>query len=114
MITTSPPGFERRLFERFIIRFPTKFKDSRDDFGSNVFLHEASASGLRITTKERLFVNDVVVLEIEVPDQAPPLNLKGEVVWVKSIEPYGWESGLKFPKLNLLRLERLYKFIADR
>ena len=109
--TLSPPAYDRRVYERFVIRFPTKFKDTRDDYGSNVFIQEASAGGLRITTQERLYVNDVVILEVEVPDNTPPLQLKGEVVWAKSIAPYGWEIGIKFPKIDFMRIERLYKFV---
>ena len=31
---------ERRIFDRFQSRFPTKFKDSRGDFGNDVFLRD--------------------------------------------------------------------------
>ena len=49
---------ERRIFERFSARFPVKFKDAREDYGSDVFLRDASAQGIRIMTKERFFLDD--------------------------------------------------------
>ena len=49
---------ERRIFERFPSRYPAKFKDARNGFGTDVYLRDASAGGVKITTKERLYLND--------------------------------------------------------
>jgi len=103
---------DQRLFERFSARFPAKIKDSRDDFGTKVFLRDASALGFKLTTREKMFVNDNVTLEIKMPDGNDPLQLSGQVQWIKTKEPNMlWDLGFKFHKVNLMNVHRLFKFI---
>ncbi|OGX26217.1 MAG: hypothetical protein A3D10_04390 [Omnitrophica WOR_2 bacterium RIFCSPHIGHO2_02_FULL_48_11] len=102
---------DKRLFERFSARFPVKFKDSRDDYGTNVFLRDASAQGVKLLTREKFFLNDRVTLDIKLPDGTDPLILNGQIVWVRPIEPnLLWDIGIKFPKIDLMKIHRLYKF----
>jgi hypothetical protein len=101
---------ERRIFERFSARFPTKFKDARHDFGTDVFLRDASASGAHILTTERMYLDDPVALEVEVPDGGNPLILRGKVVWSKQANAAMWEVGLRFPEIHLMEMSRLMKF----
>jgi len=105
---------DNRLFERFQTRYPAKFKDARDDFGSVLNLRDASAFGARLTTKEKLFLSDVVTIEVRVPDGHNPMILKGEVVWTKTLDLSTWEAGIKFHKLDLVHMSRLYKFVAPK
>ena len=100
---------ERRLFERFSTRFPAKFKDSRNDYGTDVFLRDASATGIRIVTNERMFLDDPVSLEVEVPGSGSPMILRGRVVWTKVANAAMWEIGLRFPEINFMRMSRLLK-----
>ncbi len=103
---------EKRIFERFSARFPVKLKDTRDEYGSNVFLQDASAAGARLTTKEKFFINDYVTLDVKLPDGTDPLTLNGQVVWIKTIEPNQlWDIGLRFHRINLMKVQRLYKFV---
>ena len=103
---------DQRIFERFSARFPVKFKDTREEYGTSVFLHDASAQGARLTTHERLFLNDYVSLDVKLPDGTDPLILNGQVVWIKTIEPNQvWGVGLKFRTVDLMKIQRLYKFI---
>ena len=104
---------DRRTFSRFPSRFPAKFKDTRDDFGRTVMLRDASAEGARIVSKERLFLHDSIALEVDLPDGHQPMLLRGEVVWLNKDESEYWDIGLKFHKIELLRLSRLYKFAVD-
>ncbi len=101
---------ERRLFERFSTRFPARFKDFRNDYGIEVFLQDASASGIRITTKDRMFLDDPVSIEVQVPDGGSPLELSGRVAWSKPVSANMWDVGLNFPKINLLKMSRLMKY----
>ena len=101
---------ERRAFERFPSRFPTRFKDTRQDYGTNVVLRDACAQGARIITREKLAPHDYVDLEIKLPDGADPLHLQGEVVWTKNMEPNIWDVGIQFPAVHFMHLARLYKF----
>ena len=103
---------DKRVFERFSARFPVKFKDTRDDFGSNVFLRDASAEGAKVSTQERLFINDYVSLDVKLPDGHDPLTLNGQVVWIKTIEPnLLWDIGVRFHKIDFMNIQRLYKFV---
>ena len=103
---------DKRVFERFQARFPVKFKDTRDDFGTNVFLRDASAEGARIASRERVFLNDYVSLDIKLPDGFDPLTLNGRVAWIKNLEPNTlWEVGIRFHKVDLLKMNRIYRLV---
>ena len=103
---------DRRIFERFIARFPVRFRDSQKGYGSNVSLRNASALGVQITTKEQLFVNDSLTLEIELPDCKQPMTLKGQVVWAAHDSESGMNDvGVKFHTVDLVHMSRLYQFV---
>ena len=103
---------DRRTFERFIARFPVKFRDSHKGYGTNVSLRNASAQGARITTKEQLFVNDSVTLEVELPDCKKPMTIKGQIVWVAQDAESGTrDAGVKFHTIDLVHMSRLFQFI---
>jgi hypothetical protein len=104
---------DRRVFERFSARFPAKFKDSRDDYGNDVLLRDASASGARILSKERFFLDDQLALEVELPDGGEPMILNGRVVRVKFQDLSFWDIGLQFPQVNFLKMQRLFKLTED-
>src|SRR3989338_5146563 len=100
---------EKRLSDRFQSRFPVKFKDTRQDFGTNVSLRNVSAGGAKITTKEQLFLNDSVTLEVELLDGKGPMTLRGEVAWTKNIDSDLRDVGLRFYDVVFMNLWRLYK-----
>lgn len=104
---------ERRIFERFSARFPVKFKDSREDFGADVFLRDASAQGMRVMTKERFFLDDQISLEVELPDGGEPMVLSGRVVWAKFLNLSLWDLGVQFTEVNLLKMQRLFKLAEN-
>lgn len=107
--TLDPLEESNRIFERFPSRFPAKFKDTRTDYGTDVYLRNASAGGMKITTKERLYLNDNVTLEIELPDGKGSMTFRGEVAWVKSKDAQMWDVGLRFHKIVLMDMWRPYK-----
>ena len=102
---------ENRLFERFPARFPVKFKYSVNEYGSDVFLRDASAQGLKIETRQKLFLHDSVSLQVEIPGTREPMELNGRVVWTKSQSPSMWEAGVEFHKINLMKIHRLFQFV---
>ena len=104
---------ERRLFERFSARFPVKFKDTRQDFGAEVFLRDASAQGVRILTKERFFIDDKLSLEVALPDGGEHLILNGHVVWAKLVNLSLWDIGIEFPEVNFIKMQRLFKLTEE-
>ena len=100
---------EKRIFDRVSSRFPVKFKDTRQDFGANVFLKDLSAEGAKITTKERVYLNDSVNLEVELLDGKGPMFLRGEVIWTKNQSEELMDAGIRFHKIVFMDLWRLYK-----
>ena len=107
------PKEDQRVFDRFAARFPAKFKDAREDFGAKVILRDASAEGARIATRDRLFINDKITLEVELPDGKDPMTVKGQVVWSKQRDHNLWDCGLKFHKISLMKMSRLYSLVAE-
>ncbi len=104
---------EHRLFERFSARFPVKYRHTRSEYGSDVFLRDASARGVRISTRERLFLNDSVSLEVKVPDGSEPLTLNGRVVWMQTKSPTLWDAGVELHEINLMEMQRIFKYVCD-
>jgi len=99
----------RRLYERFQSRFPVKFKDTRNDFGTDVLLRDFSAEGAKITTREQLYLNDSVSLEVKLSDGKKPMIIRGEVIWTTKQNVEMWDVGLKFHKVVLMDLWRIYQ-----
>lgn len=100
---------DQRIFQRFDARFPVKFKHSRDDYGTDVFLRDASAQGIRVATKKRMFLHDTISLLVNLPDGKVPLTLNGRVVWTKTKGADLWDVGVEFHKVNFMNLHRLFK-----
>ena len=101
---------ERRIFERFSAQFPAKFKDNRNEFGTDVYLRDASVSGARISSRERLYPNDEVALQVEVPDGGDPMLLQGRVKWSIAGQEPMWDIGVEFLEPNFMKMQRLFKF----
>jgi hypothetical protein len=104
---------ERRVFERFSARFPVKFKDEREDYGTDVFLRDASAQGMRLLTKERFFLEDQLSLQVSLPDGGDPMVLRGRVVWVKLMDLTLWNLGVQFTEVDFLKMQRLFKLAEN-
>ncbi|NTV30189.1 MAG: PilZ domain-containing protein [Candidatus Omnitrophica bacterium] len=104
---------ERRLFARFIARFPTKFKDSAEDFGRDVYLRDVSATGARIATRDRLYIDDILSLSIKLPDGHSPVDLNGRVRWIHNHAPQVWEAGIQFHKVDLMKIHRIVKYSLE-
>lgn len=100
---------ERRLFERFVARFPTKMKDADEDYGENFFLRDVSASGAKLFSRQKMLLEDYVSLNVELPDSSLPVCLNGYVRWVKNQLPNVWEIGIEFDKIDLMRMHRIMK-----
>lgn len=99
---------ERRYFQRFSSRYPARVKDSREEFGARFHLRDACAEGVKIRSTEKVFHNDSLTLEVKLPDGHDPMVLKGHVIWTVKHDPNAWDIGLKFHKIQLMRLSRLY------
>ena len=111
MMSDSASTVDHRIFQRFQARFPTKFKHSRDDYGTDVFLRDVSAQGVKVTTKKRMFLHDSVSLLVSLPDDKTPLTINGRIIWTKTKGPDLWDVGLEFHKVNFMNLHRVFKIL---
>ena len=98
MLESSQTVSEKRSFERFEARYPAKIKDTRDEFGVNLSLRNASAEGIRLISRDRIYVNDSISIEVRLPDNDSPMTIRGEVVWAKLLPNKLWDIGLKCHK----------------
>lgn len=101
---------ERRLFDRFPAPFPTRFRDVSFDYGTDVFLKDVSGSGLSMRTRQRMFLDDAVSLDVQMPDGLDPVSLSGRVRWVHQVAPRLWEVGVEFHKIDFMRMHRLVRY----
>lgn len=101
---------DRRLFDRFPARFPSKFRDTSLDFGMDVFLKDVSATGLRLTTRQKMFLDDVVSVEVQMPDGLDPVVLNGRVRWIHQVMTELWEIGVEFHRVDFMRMHRLVRY----
>lgn len=109
-VVRQPRKIEHRLFERFSARFPVKFRHTRSEYGSEVFLRDASARGVRISTRERVFLNDSISLEVKIPDGSEPVMLNGRVVWMQTKSPTLWDAGVELHEINFMEMQRIFKY----
>ena len=109
----SPYLGDRRIYERYSARFPVRFKDTDQGYGTNLFLRDVSAEGARLITKERVYLNDGLSLMIELPDGHSPVALNGQVVWNKPMNGTGmWHVGIRFHKIDFMNLHRFMKYVS--
>ena len=101
---------DRRVFERIMARFPTKFKHTRNGYGTDVFLRDISAEGAKIISKEELSVDDKIDLLVDLPDKHEPVRLRGRVIWAKTVGANTWDAGVAFEKINFMKTQRIFKF----
>ena len=111
MLTTAT---EKRLFERFPARFPAKFHDTSVEYGLDVFLRNFSATGAHFLTRERAYLDDVVSVDVKVPDEFEPVAFNGRVRWSRQTEMQLWDVGVEFHKVNLMRLHRIMKHLPPQ
>ena len=106
---------ERRLFDRFPVSFPTRFRDTSYDYGTDVFLKDVCGMGLRMRTRQKLFLDDIVSLDVQMPDGLDPVQLNGRVRWIHQVSAQLWEVGVEFHKVDFMRMHRLvhYAFAAE-
>jgi c-di-GMP-binding flagellar brake protein YcgR len=106
---------ERRKFVRLDTSVKVRYKvlvnteDHNDTNSRNL-----SASGVKIEVKDPVKPNSVLWMEIALPNEADPLQAKGEVVWQEKIstsENIRYEMGIKFLEMDVTDRNRLSKYL---
>ncbi|MDP3143359.1 MAG: PilZ domain-containing protein [Candidatus Omnitrophota bacterium] len=99
---------ERRMFDRLVARLPIRLFGSEQDFSTDVYLRDISASGAKLITRERLIPQEKINFWVQIPDGKDPLPLEGKVVWAKETERDVWDTGISFEKIRLMDLHRVF------
>lgn len=95
---------DRRMFERIAVNFPVRIKDNTCDKAATGFCVDISASGAGIFCRQNCGLNDKLDLWVELPDRYNPLQLSGEVVWIKEVQPQAWRVGIQFSRAHFMDL----------
>ncbi|MCK5580197.1 MAG: PilZ domain-containing protein [Candidatus Omnitrophica bacterium] len=99
----------RRLFERFRVDVPVRFSGVIPKTGPEMFLTNASANGARFSGSIFVKENDIVMLEVDVPDGHDPLILNGRIVWSRKNKSNMYDVGVEFHDVHFMAMRRICK-----
>jgi len=105
---------ERRMFERFNIEIPVKFRSLNSNIeGAGKIINISAGGGGMIITTKYLLPGTPLEIQLLIPDGCGPLNANGKVIWLKAIEPTLFLAGVEFDKVDFMgvaRALRLHNF----
>ncbi|MBM3250132.1 MAG: PilZ domain-containing protein [Candidatus Omnitrophica bacterium] len=103
------PMEDRRVFSRFVAKFPVRFIDSKEHREGRGFANDISAKGIGFTAKEELGRGTSLEMWLEIPDKADALYTRGEVVWSRQVEPGKYRIGVNLEKADFMGLSRVLR-----
>ncbi len=100
---------DRRIFQRFNIRFPVKLLDLNSGREINAETSDVSAKGLGIWSKDALTPNTPLEAWLKIPDRGEPLYTRGNVVWSKPEGKGEYHLGIDLERADLMGLSRILR-----
>jgi hypothetical protein len=100
---------DRRVFERFPVRFPSRFLDMTYNHEGRAEVEDVGAKGLRLLADEELKVHTPLEVWLDIPDKGEPLYTRGEVVWSHRTKGGSYDTGINLEKANLMGLSRILR-----
>ena len=101
---------DRRKYPRFHTQLKAQFVSAESSRGGeDCAIIDFSRKGMRaeVYTSEEINVGTNVLLEVFIPRELDPINVKGTIKWVKQIEN-GFVSGIELSKgLEEIKLSKL-------
>ncbi len=100
---------ERRIFERFNIEIPIKFRSLNKDNnieGTGKIINISAGGGGMIVTTKYLLPDTTLEMQLLIPDGKSPLNANGKVIWLKAMEPTVFLAGVQFDKVDFMGIAR--------
>ncbi len=79
----------------------------------DVFLRDASAQGVKLTTTHQMLLHDSVSLTIELPNGCEPMTLTGRVVWTRKKTETSWDVGIQFHVMHLMGMQRMFRLVEN-
>lgn len=100
---------DRRIFQRFNIRFPVKLLDSNSGQEINAETSDISAKGLGVWSKDMLNPRTPIEAWLKIPDRGEPLYTRGNVVWSKPEGKGEYRLGIDLERADLMGLSRILR-----
>jgi hypothetical protein len=100
---------DRRIFQRFNIRFPVKLLDLNSGQEINAETSDISAKGLGIWSKDTLNPHTPLEAWLKIPDRGEPLYTRGNVVWSKPEGSGEYHLGIDLERADLMGLSRILR-----
>jgi len=98
---------ERRMFQRFNIEIPVKFRSLSNNIeGSGKLINISAGGGGTIVTIKYLLPGTPLEMQILIPDDKAPLNANAKVIWLKAMEPTLFLAGVQFDKVDFMGIGR--------
>lgn len=102
---------DRRIFERFPLRFSLKYLDQNSNRGGLAETRDFSAEGIGLLANEELPAHVPLDIWLHIPDKGEPLYAKGEVVWTKKIDSNKYKAGIKLENVQLMAMSRALRIL---
>ncbi len=100
---------DRRIFQRFNIRFPIKLLDLNTGKEINAETGDVSAKGLGVWSRETLSPRTPLEAWLKIPDRGEPLYTRGNVVWSKPEGKGEYHLGIDLERADLMGLSRILR-----
>ena len=100
---------DRRIFQRFNIRFPVRLLDLNSGKEVIAETSDISAKGIGVWAKEEIERNTPLEAWLKIPDRGEPLYTRGNVVWSKPDAQGECRLGIDLERADLMGLSRILR-----
>lgn len=100
---------DKRIFERFQVRFPLRFLDLKENRESEAEVFDISAKGVGMLTRQQLQPNSTLEMWLQIPDNREPLYTRGRVVWSRPQGTNEYRTGINLERADMMGLSRVLR-----
>lgn len=100
---------DRRVFQRFNIRFPVKLLDLNSGQEVIAETSDISAKGMGVWSKDEIPQNTPLEAWLKIPDRGEPLYTRGNVVWSRPEGSGECRLGIDLERADLMGLSRILR-----
>jgi len=100
---------DRRIFQRFNIRFPVKLLGLENGKEYLAETSDVSAKGLGLYCKDYIEPKTTLEAWLQIPDKGEPVYTRGNVVWQTQAGKGEYRLGLDLEKADLMGLSRILR-----
>ncbi|OQB12535.1 MAG: PilZ domain protein [Candidatus Omnitrophica bacterium ADurb.Bin205] len=100
---------DRRIFQRFNIRFPVKLLDLNSGQEVVAETSDISAKGIGVWSRDAIAQNTPLEAWLKIPDKGEPLYTRGNVVWSRPDSSGEYRLGIDLERADLMGLSRILR-----